>query len=60
MIVWTDTLNSVDPRFSTIIWFLWNVVEVSWIVFVKFVGTVDSQLITQDTTMLIDSTVKRI
>lgn len=39
--VWTDTLNSGDPRFSTIIWFLWNAVEASWVIFVKSVCTVN-------------------
>ena len=51
--VWTDTLNSGDPRFSTIFWFLWNAIKASWIILVKSVGTVNH------TTMLIGSTVKR-
>jgi hypothetical protein len=32
--VWADTLNSCNPRFSAMIWFLWNAVEASWIILV--------------------------
>ena len=39
--VWIDTLNSSNPRFSMMIWFLWNAVKASWIMLVKSVGTVN-------------------